>query len=247
MADVSKIKVPNGTVYDLKDETARAGLAGKADARYPTIEGMLSLTWPGNATTENSIFSWENTLRLRNQDPNAENATYTDLLLTPNGIFTEGAFNGNIIDRKKILTAGDSVDNANKLGGVVGAYHLGTLGSSNNEHGYYYQLYCKHNVYGDNRFGLEIANRTHEVRVDYATYANNALTHSKGIISGLTNGTAVTIPLSFSPVAVILFNGSNHMVNGGFSLSLGTNQFVITPSSVAAMGTTAVTYVAFRG
>lgn len=34
MADVSKIKVPNGTVYDIKDETARAGLAGKAEVSH---------------------------------------------------------------------------------------------------------------------------------------------------------------------------------------------------------------------
>lgn len=38
MADVSKIKVPNGTVYNLKDETARAGLAGKADASHTHSE-----------------------------------------------------------------------------------------------------------------------------------------------------------------------------------------------------------------
>ena len=141
MADVSKIKVPNGTVYDLKDETARAGLAGKANASHthtvsqisdfptsmpanggnadtvdghhadyfakydnPSIEGAISLVRSGNATTADSIFAWEDTLRLRNQDPNAENTTYIDLLLTPSGIFTEGMSNGNYISRKEIST-----------------------------------------------------------------------------------------------------------------------------------------------
>lgn len=42
MADVSKIKVPNGTVYNLKDETARAGLAGKADASHTHTVSQIS-------------------------------------------------------------------------------------------------------------------------------------------------------------------------------------------------------------
>lgn len=70
----------------------------------PSIEGQLSLVRAGNATTAGSIFAWEDTLRLRNQDPNAENTTYTDLLLTPSGIFTEGMSNGNSISRKEIST-----------------------------------------------------------------------------------------------------------------------------------------------
>lgn len=75
-------------------------------AKYdnPSIEGSISLVRAGNATTADSIFAWEDTLRLRNQDPNAENTTYTDLLLTPNGIFTEGMSNGNYISRKEIST-----------------------------------------------------------------------------------------------------------------------------------------------
>lgn len=36
MADVSKIKATNGTVYDIKDSNARAGLATKLDA---TLKG----------------------------------------------------------------------------------------------------------------------------------------------------------------------------------------------------------------
>lgn len=75
-------------------------------AKYnnPSIEGQLFLVRAGNATTADSIFAWEDTLRLRNQDPNAENTTYTDLLLTPSGIFTEGMSNGNSISRKEIST-----------------------------------------------------------------------------------------------------------------------------------------------
>lgn len=75
-------------------------------AKYdnPSIEGQISLVRAGNATTADSIFAWEDTLRLRNQDQNAENTTYTDLLLTPSGIFTEGVSNGNYIARKEIST-----------------------------------------------------------------------------------------------------------------------------------------------
>ena len=73
-------------------------------AKYdnPSIEGTISLVRSGNATTAGTVFAWEDTLRLRNQDPNAENTTYTDLLLTPSGIFTEGISNGNYISRKEI-------------------------------------------------------------------------------------------------------------------------------------------------
>lgn len=73
-------------------------------AKYnnPSIEGQIFLVRAGNATTADSIFAWEDTLRLRNQDPNAENTTYTDLLLTPSGIFTEGLQNGTYTARHQI-------------------------------------------------------------------------------------------------------------------------------------------------
>lgn len=61
-----------------------------AKANSPSIEGEIRLLREGNATINGSIFIWEDTLRLRNQDPNAENTTYTDLIVTPFGIFTEG-------------------------------------------------------------------------------------------------------------------------------------------------------------
>ena len=82
------------------------GLHADDFAKYdnPSIEGAISLVRTGNATTAGSVFAWEDTLRLRNQDPNAENITYTDLLLTPSGIFTEGVSNGNYISRKEIST-----------------------------------------------------------------------------------------------------------------------------------------------
>lgn len=64
--------------------------------------------------------------------------------------------------------------NANTLGGIVDAYHLGTLDAGGNGHGTGFQLNCQHNVYGDNRFVLQVAGRTHEVAVDYARLANYA-------------------------------------------------------------------------
>lgn len=143
MADVSKIKVPNGTVYDLKDETARAGLAGKAEKSHthseyalydnPSIEGSISLVRAGNATTADSIFAWEDTLRLRNQDQNAENTTYTDLLLTPSGIFTEGLQNGMYIARQPIYSGRPYITGtASKINneGII------TLGYFNTYHGF---------------------------------------------------------------------------------------------------------------
>ncbi|MGN0508557.1 MAG: hypothetical protein ACI4GX_04935 [Ruminococcus sp.] len=71
---------------------------------------------------------------------------------------------------------------------------------------------------------------------------------ASGLISGLSNGSAVTVSLKFAPVAV-LFLDSTYIkpVSSGFSVSLGTSTFTITPSSVSAMGTTGVRYLAFGG
>lgn len=75
-------------------------------------------------------------------------------------------------DRAYVGNAG----NANTLGGFADAYHLGTLSAGGSGHGAGYLLSCQHNVLGDNRFVLQIANRSHEVRVDYATNAAYAST-----------------------------------------------------------------------
>lgn len=79
------------------------------------------------------------------------------------------------------------------------------------------------------------------VAVDIAT-SNTA----SGTITGLSNGTAKTVSLPFSPVFV-LFHSNGHVVQGGFALSCGTNRFTITPANVSTMGSTAVGYIAFGG
>ena len=62
---------------------------------------------------------------------------------------------------------------ADTLSGVADMYHLGTLNGNGEGQGPHYQLSCQHNIYGDNRFGLQMDNRSHEIRVDYATAASN--------------------------------------------------------------------------
>lgn len=42
MADISKLKTPDGTTYSLKDETARAGLAGKAAASHTHTKSQIT-------------------------------------------------------------------------------------------------------------------------------------------------------------------------------------------------------------
>lgn len=75
-----------------------------------------------------------------------------------------------------------------------------------------------------------------------------SVTSETGIINALSNGTAQSVSLSFNPVAVLFFDSTyNHIVNSGFSLSLGTKKFTITPASVSTMGTTSVRFVAFGG
>lgn len=72
--------------------------------------------------------------------------------------------------------------------------------------------------------------------------------YATGLISGLSNGSAVTVSLKFAPVAVLFFDSTYiKPVSSGFSVSLGTGTFTITPSSVSAMGTTGVRYLAFGG
>ena len=79
-----------------------------AKADNPSIEGSINLLRSGNATTAGSIFAWEETVRIRNVDPNAENTTYTDLIVTPLGLFTERMLNGSIaLGREKLLTESD--------------------------------------------------------------------------------------------------------------------------------------------
>ena len=78
----------------------------------PTIEGEIHLARSGNATTSSSLFAWEDSARIRNTDTSAENMTYTDLVITPNGIYTEAIQDGAYISRTKINDGGnaDTVD-----------------------------------------------------------------------------------------------------------------------------------------
>ena len=79
-----------------------------AKSDNPSIEGNINLLRSGNATTNGIIFAWEETVRIRNVDPNAENTTYTDLIVTPLGLFTERMLNGSIaLGREKLLTESD--------------------------------------------------------------------------------------------------------------------------------------------
>lgn len=84
------------------------------------------------------------------------------------------------------------------------------------------------------------------VAVDIATSNTATSNTASGTITGLSNGTAKTVSLPFSPVFV-LFHSNGHVVQGGFALSCGTNSFTITPANVSIMGSTAVGYIAFGG
>ena len=90
-----------------------------AAAINPTFDGEVRLIRSGNNTTVPMIFAWEETIRIRNiEDESAENHTYTDLIVTPDGIYTEAVINGVIIGRTKIESGkpyitGDATVNAN--------------------------------------------------------------------------------------------------------------------------------------
>lgn len=78
-----------------------------AMSNNPCIEGEIKLI-RGNATTNVTIFAWEETVRIRNTDLNAESTTYTDLLVTPSGVYTEGIQNGTYLERKNIADGGNA-------------------------------------------------------------------------------------------------------------------------------------------
>ena len=58
MADLSKIKAPDGTEVDIKDATARSGLADKMDKADPTGTGSLSM----NRRSSTTVGSYSTTL-----------------------------------------------------------------------------------------------------------------------------------------------------------------------------------------
>ena len=68
--------------------------------------------------------------------------------------------------------------NSNTLGGIVDAYHLGTLSAAGDGHGNSWQLLCQHNIYGDDRFGIKVGDGSLGVRVDFATTAQLAYNSS---------------------------------------------------------------------
>lgn len=57
MADISKIVVPSGDEYDIKDSTSRSGLADKMDKANPTGTGSFSLNRKANTTIGGSSFA----------------------------------------------------------------------------------------------------------------------------------------------------------------------------------------------
>lgn len=79
-----------------------------------------------------------------------------------------------------------NANNATLLGGIVDAYHLGTYSRTGGPHGTDWQLFCKHNLYGDNLFGIRVGDGTYGVRVDKATDAN---TLGNGRFNGFQLGT----------------------------------------------------------
>ncbi|MCI7768558.1 MAG: pyocin knob domain-containing protein [Oscillospiraceae bacterium] len=234
MSDISKIKVPSGTVYDLKDEAARSALAGKAAASHTHTVSQISdfpASLPangGNADTVGSRYSNDFLGKdyvyptFVNYGFGADLNNYVTEYhgFVYNCVNSPIAYNYGFLDVSFFDGTGFSPSPADK-GGVV----LQKFSRTDN---------C---VFTRMRVANVWSNWS---RLDSES-------HATGVISGLVNGTSITMPLSFSPVAVLFFNAANHHVNGGFSLSLGTNQFVFTPASVSAIGSTAVRWLAFKG
>lgn len=105
LADIPTTLPANGGNADTLDGKHASDFALSTN---PTIEGEIHLARSGNATTSSTLFAWEDTVRIRNTDTDAENTTYTDLVITPNGIYTEAIQDGAYISRTKINDNGNA-------------------------------------------------------------------------------------------------------------------------------------------
>lgn len=114
----------NGNASTATSATNSDKVDGKHAADFalssnPSIEGEIRLLRQGNSTTIPTIFAWEDTIRIRNTLDESSNPTYTDFIVKPDGIYTEGMVSGSYIPRTKINDGG----NADTLDG----YHADTL------------------------------------------------------------------------------------------------------------------------
>ena len=206
-------------------------------------------------------------IRVRHIDGNdteADGALYLNYH-SPNAVIYMNGNNtaihsGNIGSQS--VNYANSAGNTNTVGGIVDAYHLGTLNAGGGGHGGGFQLSCQHNVFGDNRFVLQIANRTHEVRVDYATnadtldglHASDIITSSKPYVTGTgvpvySGGSyIVTTNHGFMPSAVMWWTD----VGSGLNYedirpanSFNNTQFATT-SYASSSSTRPVHYIIFK-
>lgn len=65
-----------------------------------------------------------------------------------------------------------------------------------------------------------------------------------GVTPTLSNSVKTDVVVSFNPKIVLLFN-NGHIITGGYSITMGTKKFSITPSAVSTMGTVSPNYIAF--
>ena len=204
-------------------------------------------------------------IRVRHIDGNdteADGALYLNYNSPNATIYMNGAnvaiHSGNIGSQS--VNYATNAGNANTVGGISNGYYLGTLNANGGGHGGEFQLSCQHNVFGDNRFVLQIANRTHEVRVDYATnadtldglHASDIITSSKPYVTGeftftlgaINNGNErVTIQLGFMPSYVGVMMGDDGYMS--YTIEITTSGFFATFSSSHDYNEV-VRYIAFR-
>lgn len=110
-SDIPTVLPADGGNADTVDGKHAADFAASSN---PTIDGIINLT-RSNLTVQPSIFGHLNSMRLRVLDPNANNKTFCDMVITPTGIYREAYLDGSNLGRSNINDGG----NAATVGGAA--------------------------------------------------------------------------------------------------------------------------------
>lgn len=187
MADVTKIKTPNGSVYDIRDDNA----IPKA-AEVPLTDSF-SVSYP-NMTDPDGLSIYREYYRKMSDS--------------------------SLVDKiwRVFTTGGDKYSDLRATATATSVTW---------------------NFSGTASYSLKVNGKTVVVDGEQGTV------YQTGTITNMSDGTAQSKSLTFTPTIVILYDLYGHVITGGFSITMGTKKFTITPSSISTIGNSTAKWVAF--